>query len=82
MQSATDDLAKALKETMASRESVYMVLELVPGGELYDKLLLEGHMEQAPARRIFQQLLDGLEYCHSRGIYHRQASEVVLLAAK
>lgn len=34
-----------LKEVMASAESVFMVMELVPGGELFDQVLLEGAVE-------------------------------------
>lgn len=33
-----------LKEVMASRQKVYMVMELVPGGELFDKVVAEGPM--------------------------------------
>ena len=34
-----------LTEVMASRESVFMVMELVPGGELFDQILVEGAMK-------------------------------------
>lgn len=27
--------------------------------------------QEAVARTVFQQMLDGLDYCHRRGIYHR-----------
>lgn len=33
-----------LKEVMASRQKIYMVMELVPGGELFDKVVAEGPM--------------------------------------
>ena len=33
-----------LKEVMASRQKIYMVMELVPGGELFDKIVAEGPM--------------------------------------
>lgn len=28
-------------------------------------------MDEAEGRRIFQQLIDGLSYCHDKGVYHR-----------
>ncbi len=28
-------------------------------------------MQEDVARRVFQQLLDALDYCHKRQIYHR-----------
>jgi 5'-AMP-activated protein kinase catalytic alpha subunit len=71
-----------LQEVLASKDKVYMVMELVPGGELFDKVVAEGPLSEAEARRVFQELLDGLEYCHKQGIYHRDLKpENVLLAA-
>lgn len=33
-----------LKEVLASRQQIFMVMELVPGGELFDKIIAEGPM--------------------------------------
>ena len=33
-----------LKEVLASRQQIFMVMELVPGGELFDKIAAEGPM--------------------------------------
>lgn len=33
-----------LKEVLASRQQIFMVMELVPGGELFDKIVAEGPM--------------------------------------
>ncbi|GMH42057.1 hypothetical protein BSKO_09976 [Bryopsis sp. KO-2023] len=72
-----------LKEVMASRDKIYMVMELLTGGELFDKIAEEGPMLESEARVIFQQLIEGLEYCHRQGIYHRDLKpENVLLTAE
>ena len=30
-----------------------------------------GRLSEADSRRYFQQLIDGVDYCHSKGVYHR-----------
>lgn len=30
-----------------------------------------GRLSESEARRYFQQLVDGVDYCHSKGVYHR-----------
>jgi len=30
-----------------------------------------GRMREDEARRYFQQLINAVDYCHSRGVYHR-----------
>ena len=60
-----------LYEVMASQRKVFMVIELVKGGELYDAVGHYGHLTEAKARRYLQQLVDALDYCHSKGVYHR-----------
>lgn len=31
----------------------------------------DGRMKEDEARRYFQQLVHAVDYCHSRGVYHR-----------
>uniref|UniRef100_A0A1J3FTX8 non-specific serine/threonine protein kinase n=1 Tax=Noccaea caerulescens TaxID=107243 RepID=A0A1J3FTX8_NOCCA len=58
-------------EVMASKTKIYIVLELVSGGELFDKIAQQGRLKEDEARRYFQQLINAVDYCHSRGVYHR-----------
>lgn len=48
-----------------------MVMELLTGGELFDRIAEGGPMSEDEARSVFQQLLAGLDHCHRKGIYHR-----------
>ncbi|CAO2173938.1 unnamed protein product [Urochloa humidicola] len=48
-----------------------MVLEFVNGGELFDKIAIKGKLSEREGRRLFQQLIDGVSYCHDKGVYHR-----------
>ncbi len=38
-----------LKEVMASRDKIYMVMEFMPGGELFDKIVADGPLEVSPS---------------------------------
>ncbi|KAK6930369.1 NAF domain [Dillenia turbinata] len=60
-----------LHEVLASKTKIYMVLEYVTGGELFDKIATKGKLPEAEGRKLFQQLIDGVSYCHDKGIFHR-----------
>lgn len=68
-----------LHQVIRSPSRVYLVMELVTGGELYYKVQREGALPEALARAYFQQLVDGIAYCHSRGVYHRDLKPENLL---
>ncbi|KAL3815162.1 hypothetical protein ACJIZ3_016430 [Penstemon smallii] len=68
-----------LFEVMASRKKIYIVLEYVDGGELFDKIAKYGRLKEDLARRYFQQLINAVDYCHSRGVYHRDLKPENLL---
>ncbi|CAL9037984.1 CBL-interacting protein kinase 1-like [Musa acuminata AAA Group] len=71
-----------LHEVSASKTKIYMVLEFVNGGELFDKIL-KGKLSEEEGRRLFQQLIDAVSYCHDKGVYHRDLKpENVLVDAK
>ncbi|KAG0489445.1 hypothetical protein HPP92_006308 [Vanilla planifolia] len=60
-----------LQEVMGSKSKIFIVLEYVTGGELFDKIVNHGRMAENEARRYFQQLVNAVDFCHSRGVYHR-----------
>jgi serine/threonine protein kinase len=49
---------------------VYLVMELCGGGSLAD-FFADRPLRPAVARYYFQQLLHGVQYCHSMGVCHR-----------
>ncbi|KAM0848521.1 hypothetical protein ACQ4PT_054327 [Festuca glaucescens] len=60
-----------LHEVMGSKARIFIVLEYVTGGELHDKIADRGSLKEDEARKYFQQLINAIDYCHSRGVYHR-----------
>ncbi|XP_074281070.1 CBL-interacting serine/threonine-protein kinase 24 [Silene latifolia] len=68
-----------LHEVLASRSKIYIVLEFVPGGELFDKIVHKGKLSEMVSRKYFQQLIDAVSHCHSKGIYHRDLKPENLL---
>ena len=52
-------------------EKIYLFLEYVSGGELFDRIEPDVGVPRTQARFYFSQLLTGIEYIHSKGITHR-----------
>ncbi|PHT52323.1 CBL-interacting serine/threonine-protein kinase 24 [Capsicum baccatum] len=67
-----------LHEVLASQTTIYIIQEFIAGGELYDKIHL-GRLSEDEARRYFQQLIDAIAHCHSKGVYHRDLKPENLL---
>ncbi|KAG2255334.1 hypothetical protein Bca52824_074628 [Brassica carinata] len=68
-----------LHEVLASKTKIYMVLECVAGGDLFDRIVSKGKLSETEGRKMFQQLIDGISYCHNKGIFHRDLKEDGLL---
>ncbi|KAF5782253.1 putative protein kinase CAMK-CAMKL-CHK1 family [Helianthus annuus] len=67
-----------LYEVMATKTKIYFALEYAKGGELFDKVA-NGKLKEQTARRYFHQLIDAVDFCHSRGVYHRDLKPENLL---
>ncbi|KAJ4708252.1 Non-specific serine/threonine protein kinase [Melia azedarach] len=68
-----------LHEVLASRSKIYIILEFVTGGELFDKIVHQGRLPENECRRYFQQLIDAVSHCHYKGVYHRDLKPENLL---
>lgn len=68
-----------MHEVIANRSKIFIVMELVTGGELFDKIARSGRLKEDEARKYFQQLICAVDYCHSRGVCHRDLKPENLL---
>ena len=51
--------------------SVYLVLELCSGGELFDRIIEKKYYNETEARIIFKQIMKAIIHCHMQGVCHR-----------
>lgn len=57
-----------LKETYHNGNTVYLVMELAEGGELFDRILDLGHFPEKGAAHCLKQVLGAINYCHGLNI--------------
>lgn len=60
-----------VKDVFATASSIFLVMEFVDGGELFEKIASEGRQSEEQAAIYMRQLLEGLECCHREGVCHR-----------
>lgn len=52
-------------------DCIYLVLELLAGGELFDRIVEKESYSENEAAETIRPLVDALRYCHQLGIIHR-----------
>ena len=58
---------------------VFIVMELMQGGELFDRIVEYEHYTEKQAAEAFRPIVDAVRYCHSLGIVHRDLKPENLL---
>lgn len=51
--------------------TMYIILELMEGGELFDKIKSKGRLSEPCTKFIFYQVVLAVHYLHKHGITHR-----------
>lgn len=71
-----------VEDLFESSDALYIVLELVEGGELFDRVVGVGKFSERIGKLLFYQMLVAVKYLHDRGITHRDLKpENILLAS-
>lgn len=60
-----------LELTQESKCTIFLVMELANGGELFDRIKIDCGTREETAKFFFQQLLFGVKHCHNQGVCHR-----------
>lgn len=60
-----------LKGAYEDRSSVYLVMELCEGGELFDRIISRGHYSERAAAYLCREIVNVVHCCHSMGVMHR-----------
>ncbi|KYQ89395.1 putative protein serine/threonine kinase [Tieghemostelium lacteum] len=72
-----------IQEVFETDKTLYLVLELVQGGELLNDILNSMFYQELKAKLLFYQIVEGVKYLHDRGIAHRDLKpENILLKRK
>ncbi|CAH8345862.1 unnamed protein product [Eruca vesicaria subsp. sativa] len=65
------------------RQSIHLVMELCGGGELFDKIIAQGHYSERAAAGVIRSVLNVVQICHFMGVMHRDLKpENFLLSSK
>ncbi|XP_023326569.1 calcium/calmodulin-dependent protein kinase type 1 [Eurytemora carolleeae] len=68
-----------LLEAYESRSNVYLVMQLVTGGELFDRIVEKGSYTEKDAADLIRQVLSAVSYMHEEGVVHRDLKPENLL---
>jgi len=68
-----------LYDLFDTSEHLYMVMELVTGGELFERIVEREQYSEEDAKEVMRQLLDAIGYIHSKNVVHRDLKPENLL---
>lgn len=60
-----------LLDVFISEQKIFIVMELMEGGELFDYVVQKGTLTEDEAANIVQKVTSAMVYMHSKNIVHR-----------
>ena len=61
-----------LIDVYENKKNLYLILEHVSGGELFDYLVRKGRLRPHEARKFFKQIVSAVDFCHKVNVSHDQ----------
>eukprot|EP00794_Sanderia_malayensis_P018070 gene18070-19879_t len=72
-----------LYDVYENKRNLYLILEYVGGGELFDYLVKKKRLQLPEARKFFRQIISAVNFCHQHLVCHRDLKpENLLLDSK
>eukprot|EP00043_Microstomoeca_roanoka_P005124 m.53730 g.53730 ORF g.53730 m.53730 type:complete len:497 (-) comp12819_c1_seq1:195-1685(-) len=68
-----------LYQVVSTPKEIFMIMEYVSGGELFEYIRHHGRLSENESRRFFQQIISGVDYCHRHMVVHRDLKPENLL---
>lgn len=68
-----------LYDIFETETELYLVMELVTGGELFDRIVEREQYSESDAKAVMRQLLSAIKYFHELGVVHRDLKPENLL---
>lgn len=60
-----------LYDVYETSKNLFLIMELVEGGELFDYIVKRRTISRSETRRIFREIIAGVDYMHEHGVAHR-----------
>eukprot|EP01125_Pyxidicula_operculata_P011281 TRINITY_DN368_c0_g1_i1.p1 TRINITY_DN368_c0_g1~~TRINITY_DN368_c0_g1_i1.p1 ORF type:complete len:541 (-),score=168.36 TRINITY_DN368_c0_g1_i1:159-1781(-) len=71
-----------LYEVFDTPNNLYLILEFIDGGELYDQIVIRGSYTEADAAKVIGQVLKAVSFMHKKGVAHRDLKPENILVSK
>jgi len=70
-----------LREVFQDRDMLYMIMEELTGGELFDRIVQKEFYSESEAAKVIREICSALAFCHKHGIAHRDLKPENILYA-
>lgn len=71
-----------IQDIFENEDNFYIVMEYCEGGELFNYIVKKRRLSDEEASFFYYQIINGLEYIHSKGVVHRDLKPENLLLGK